>query len=129
MTKMTNYLESKLANHVLKNTAYTPPTTLYVAMHTADPTETGTVSEITTATFATYARKAVTLGAESGGVCLNSADVTWDNCPAITISHLSIWDALTGGNALFYGPLTAAQVMASGNTFRLPTGQLSAGFD
>lgn len=129
MTKMTNYLESKLANHVLKNTAYTPPTNIYVALHTADPTETGAVSEITTASFPTYARKQVIMGAESGGICLNSADILWDNCPAITISHVSIWDALSGGNALFYGPLSSAQVMASGNTFRYPTGQLSVGFD
>jgi hypothetical protein len=129
MTKMTNYLESKLANHVLKNTAYTPPTTLYIALHTADPTETGAVAEVTTGTYATYVRKAVTLGAESGGSCVSTADITWDALPAITISHVSVWDAASAGNALFYGPLGASKTMASGDSFRLATGQVTIGFD
>jgi hypothetical protein len=129
MTKLTNYLESKLANHVLKNTAYTPPTTLYVALHTADPTEVGNVGEVTTGTYATYARKAITLGTESGGSCTNSTDLTWDNCPAMTISHISVWDSLSGGNALFYGPLNASKTPASGDSFRLVSGSLSIGFD
>jgi hypothetical protein len=129
MTKMTNYLESKVAQHVLKNTAYTPPTTLYIALHTADPTEVGNVSEVTTGTYATYARKAVTLGAESGGSCVSAADLTWDTMPAITISHISVWDALTGGNSLLYGALGASKTMASGDSFRLASGQITLGFD
>lgn len=129
MTKMTNYLESKLAQHVLKNTTYTPPTTLYIALHTADPTEVGNVSEVTTGTYATYARKAVTLGAESGGSCVSTVDLTWDTMPAITISHISVWDAASGGNALFYGPLGASKTMASGDSFRLASGQITLGFD
>jgi hypothetical protein len=129
MTKMTNYLESKVAQHVLKNTAYTPPTTLYIALHTADPTEVGNVSEVTTGAYATYARKAVTLGAESGGSCVSAADLTWDTMPAITISHISVWDALTGGNSLLYGALGASKTMASGDSFRLASGQITLGFD
>jgi hypothetical protein len=129
VTKMTNYLETKLALHVLKNTAYTPPTTLYAALHTADPTETGAVSEVTTGTYASYARKAVTLGAESGGSCVSSADLTWDTTPVITFTHVTLWDSLTAGNPLFYGPLTASKTMGAGDTFRMPTGSLSAGFD
>ena len=129
MTKMTNYLESKVAQHVLKNTAYTAPSTLYIALHTADPTEAGNVSEVTTGTYATYVRKAVTLGAESGGSCVSSADLTWDSMPAITISHISVWDAATTGNCLLYGALTASKTMASGDSFRLASGQITLGFD
>lgn len=129
MTKMTNYLESKLAQHVLKNTAYTAPTTLYIALHTADPTETGAVSEVTTGAYPAYVRKAVTLGAESSGSCVSSADLTWDTFTALTVSHISVWDAASAGNALFYGPLGASKTMASGDSFRLASGQITLGFD
>jgi hypothetical protein len=129
MTKLTNYLENKLVDHVLRNTSYTPPATLYVALHTADPTEAGNVSEVTTGTYATYARKALTVGAPTNGVSTNSADLTWDNTPVITISHVSIWDSLTSGNPLFYGALSASKTMASGDTFKIPIGSLTVGFD
>lgn len=129
MTKLSNYLENKLVDHVLRNTAYTPPTALHVALHTADPTEAGNVGEVTTAAYATYARKTLSVGAPTNGVSTNSADLNWTNCPVITISHISIWDAASAGNCLYYGPLTAAQTMASGETFKIPAGSLSIGFD
>lgn len=129
MTKLSNYLENKLADHVLRNTAFTPPTNLYVALHTADPTEAGNVAEVTTAAYGSYARKQMTVGAPTNGVSTNNADLNWTNCPAITISHISIWDSLTAGNCLFFGPLSAAKTMASGETFKIVTGSLSVGFD
>jgi hypothetical protein len=129
MTKLTNYLEDKLVNHVLRNTAFTVPTTVYVALHTADPTETGAVAEVTTGTYPAYARKALTVGTPTNGLSTNSADLTWDTLTAITISHVSIWDALTVGNPLYYGALTASKTMGAGDTFRIPTGSLSVGFD
>lgn len=126
MTKLSNYLETKLADHVLRNTAYTPPANLYVALHTADPTETGAVAE---ASFTGYARKALTMGASSGGVCSSSADLSWNVGSTVTVSHVSIWDALTAGNCLFYGPLTQAKSLANGDTFKIIAGSLTVGFD
>jgi hypothetical protein len=126
MTKLSNYLENKLAYHVLRNTAYTPPTNLYIALHTADPTETGTVAETS---FTGYARKALTLGAPSNGVSSNSADLTWSVGSTVTVTHVSIWDSLSAGNCLFYGPLTASKTMANGDTFKIVTGSLTVGFD
>ena len=38
---ISDYLEDKLLDHVFENSAYTVPTTLYVALSTADPTDSG----------------------------------------------------------------------------------------
>jgi hypothetical protein len=127
---LTNYLEGKLAEHVLRNTAYTPATTLYVALHTADPTEVGNVAEVTTGAYTSYARKTVTFNANSGGICASAADLTWNiDGAGVTISHITISDALTAGNVLFYGPLNTSKTMANGEIFRIPAGSLTVGFD
>ncbi|MEH7251897.1 hypothetical protein V7111_07205 [Neobacillus niacini] len=129
MTKLTNYAETKLADYVLRGIAFTVPTTWYVALHTADPTEAGNVAELTTGTYPAYARKVVVFGASANGICPNTADLTWDNLTALNLTHCTIWDALTAGNPWFYGPLTAAKLMGAGDTFRMAAGTLSAGFD
>ncbi|MFD0825863.1 phage tail fiber protein [Neobacillus sp. M.A.Huq-85] len=128
---LTNYLEGKLAEHVLRNVAYTPPTTLFVALHTADPTEAGNVAEVTTAAYTSYARKQVTFNANSNGMCASAADISWNiDGAGVTIAHISIWDSLSGAtNPLFYGPLNASKTMANGEVFRIPAGSLSVGFD
>jgi hypothetical protein len=38
---MSNYLEDKVIDHMLRNQAFTPPTTVYASLHTSDPGETG----------------------------------------------------------------------------------------
>jgi hypothetical protein len=41
MSQMTDYLEKKLLDHTLGKAAYTMPTTVYLALFTADPGDTG----------------------------------------------------------------------------------------
>lgn len=127
--RLTNYLENALTNHVFRNTAYPAPTTVHLALHTADPTEAGNISEVTTAAYPGYTRKAFTVGVPSNGLSTNGADITWNVDGAVTFSHVSIWDAATGGNPLFYGPLNASKAMANGEVFRIPAGSLTVGFD
>lgn len=64
MSQMTNYLENALFNHVLRDTPYTSPSTLYVALHTADPTEVGATGEVS---GSSYARQAITFVAPTDG--------------------------------------------------------------
>ena len=41
MAEMSNYLEEKLLDHTLGTSAYTTPSTVYLALHTAVPTDAG----------------------------------------------------------------------------------------
>lgn len=124
MSQATNYLENELIDHVFRNAAMTSPTSVFLALHTADPTETGAVAEIS---GNGYARQAITFGAPADGVSTNS------NAPAFTasggnfgtITHFSIHDAVSAGNALAYGALDTSRTINDGETITFNIGDVS----
>jgi hypothetical protein len=59
-----DYLEDAVLDHVFRNTALTSPTTVYVALYTATPSDAGGGTEVS---GGSYARTAGTFGAASGG--------------------------------------------------------------
>ena len=121
---MSNYLENALINVTLRNTAYTAPTTVYVALYTTDPTDADTGTEVT---GGSYARQSVTFGVPSNGTSTNSADITFPTCTLTwgTVSHIGIRDALTSGNLLYYTPLDVSKTISTGDIFKITTGNLS----
>lgn len=124
MAEMSNYLENALINAVLRNTSYTSPTTVYVALFTSDPTDAGTGTEVS---GGGYARQAVTMGAPSDGVSNSSADVEFPQATASfgTVSHVGIYDASTGGNLLFHTALDSSKTIATGDVFKIASGSLT----
>lgn len=124
MSQFSNYLENALINATLRNTTYTSPTTVYVALYSTNPTDADTGTEIA---GGSYARTAVTFGAPSNGVSTNSADVTFPTATGTwgTVSHVGIRDASTAGNLLYHAALTASKTVASGDIFKISTGNLS----
>ncbi len=102
-------------------TAYTGPASLFVSLHTADPGATG-ASEVT---GGSYARQALTFGAPAAGTASNSATINFTNMPAVTVTHLGIWDAATAGGFHQSGSLTASVVVAAGNTLQFAAGQIT----
>lgn len=124
MSSASNYLEDSLLDHVLRNTAYTQPSALYVGLFTTDPTDADTGTEVS---GGSYARTAVTMGAASAGTSSNSADVTFPAATGTwgTISHIGIYDAASAGNLLFHGAVTTQKTIASGDTFQISSGALT----
>lgn len=117
-----NYLENKILDHVLKNTSYTSPATVYCALFTAAPGETGGGTEVT---GGSYARQSVTFSTASSGESHNSADVVFTLMPAATVTHFGIFDASTAGNLLYYGAFSASKTTTSGDTLTIPASGLS----
>jgi hypothetical protein len=124
MAEMSNYLENALINVTLRATAYTAPTTVYLALYTTDPTDADTGTECS---GTSYARQAVTFGAPSNGASTNSAAVEFPQAGSAwgTITHIGIRDALTVGNLLYHTPLDASKTIATGDVFRIATSSLS----
>lgn len=118
-----DYLEDKLLDHVLKNTAYTSPTTVYVGLYTVAPSDAGGGTEVS---GNNYARKSVTFSSASGGATANSADVTFDTPSASwgTVVAFGIFDQLTTGNLLYWGDLTANKTINSGDTVKFLSGDI-----
>ena len=124
MAEMSNYLENALINVTLRATAYTAPTTVYVALYTTDPTDADTGTECS---GTSYARQSVTFGAPSNGVSTNSAAVEFPQAGGSwgTITHIGIRDALTTGNLLYHTALDASKTIETGDVFRIATSSLS----
>jgi hypothetical protein len=124
MSEMSNYLENALINATLRATTYTAPATVYVALYTSDPTDADTGTEVT---GGSYARTAVTMGAPSNGVSLNSADVTFPTCTASwgVVAFVGLRDASTAGNLLYHSPLDESKTVGIGDVFKITTGNLS----
>ena len=124
MAEMSNYLENALINATLRNTAYTSPATVYVALFTTDPTDAGSGTQVS---GGSYARVAVTFGAPSNGVTTNSAAVEFPQATANwgTVTHIGLYDALTVGNLLYHTALDASKTIETGDIFKIAIGSLS----
>lgn len=101
---------------------------LYVALFTADPTESGlTANECT---YTSYARVAVsrTNGwTVSGNSAENAAAITFPQATggSETATHFAIMTASSGGDMLFSGALGSSQAIASGTTPEFAAGGLT----
>jgi len=126
MSDMSNYLETKLYDHVLRNTAYTSPTTVYAALWTAvTDAEAGTGTEVT---GGSYARQSVAFGASTNGAGSNSGLITFPTASANwgTVTHASLADASTAGNQLsIIQALAASKIVNNGDIFRFPIGNIT----
>ncbi len=124
MSEISNYLENALINATLRNTAYTSPTTVYVALYTTDPTDADTGTEVS---GNAYARQSVTFSAPSNGATSNSAAVEFPQATGSwgTVAYIGLRDASSGGNLLFHTALDASKTIATGDVFRIAIGSLT----
>ncbi len=124
MTALSNYCENALLDHVLGTTAFTKPTNTYVKLHTGDPGEDGTGNAAGETT-----RKILSWAAASAGSIAIDTALQWTSVASSeTYSHVSVWDALTGGNLIAYGALSSSQVVNSGDTFDIASGAITLSF-
>jgi hypothetical protein len=124
MAAISNYLENALINATLRNTAYSSPATVYVGLFTTDPTDAGTGTEVS---GGSYSRESATFAAPSNGVSSTNADIQFDQATANwgTVTHFGIFDALTAGNLLYHGVLTASKTIETGDVFKIASGNLT----
>ena len=128
MAELSDYLEDKLLDHVLRGTSYTSPTTVYMGLYTSDPGDDNSGTEVS---GGSYARQIVSVTTASGGIVTSSADITFPQATGDwgTISHIGLLDALTSGNLLMHTPLTTSKTIDSGDIFKIAAGSLTAELD
>jgi len=122
-----NYLETELLDHVFANAAYTSPTTVYVGLFTSNPDEDGSGTEVS---GGSYARQSGSFTV-SGNTATTNAAIEFPTATASwgTITHIGKYDASTAGNLLAYAALTASKAIASGDVFRIPSGDIDITLD
>lgn len=122
---LSTYLKPKVLDHILgKGTAdFTPPASLFVSLHSADPGLTG-ANELS---GNGYVRVAVTFGVAASGTKSNSGSVVFgpaagSNWAAAT--HFGVWDSSSAGNLLYYGALDTSRTNLVGGTLTYAVGDL-----
>ena len=114
-----NYLETAIMNHFWGGTSQAQPAGHYVKLHVGDPGEDGTANAAVETT-----RQEVTSWTGAADVRSNGNLLQWLSVAATeTYTHVSIWDAVTGGNCLGSGTLSGGAVTA-GQNFEIPIGDL-----
>jgi hypothetical protein len=127
MAGKSDYLEGKVLDHLFGIASYSAPATLYLALFTAAPSDSGGGTEVT---GGSYARAAVTNNNTSWS---RTAD-TVSNLNAIdfaaatgvwgTIGWVGVFDAVSGGNLLFWAPLTSTRTVTTSDQVGFAPGQL-----
>ena len=114
-----NFLELELLDHVFGAAAYTAPVTLYVALFTVAPSDSGGGTEVA---GGSYARAPVTnnatnfpaaaAGAKSNGTAITfvTATANWG-----TVVAFGIFDAASAGNLLAWADLTVNKPINNGD--------------
>lgn len=126
----TNYLANKMLDHTFKTAAYTVPTNIYVALSTANPTDTGAGASEPAGNG--YARTLCNVwNAAAAGATANTGAITFPTATGSwgTITHAQLYDASTVGNPLLYGALGVSQAVVNGNVVEYDVGALQITLD
>jgi len=121
MSKMSDYLEVELRKHIFRTGSFTKPSALYVSLHTADPTDDASGTEVSGGSYARVQRDPL----DANWTGASSTNGQTDNAAAITfpsptgnwgsVTHFGIWDASTSGNMLIHGALTTPKTVNNGD--------------
>lgn len=125
MAGFSDYLEDKVLDHVFGGNAYTAPSTLYVALYTVAPTDTGGGTEVSGGGYVRQSG-AFTVSGTNPTTASNTAAIEYPTATANygTVVAVGIFDALSSGNLLAYANLTTSKVVSTGDVFRFNTGDL-----
>lgn len=105
--------------NTLRATNMTAPVATYVKLHVGDPGAAGAGNPAAGSTTRVVATQAAPSG---NAIALNGTAPVWTNGGTTeTITHISIWDAITAGNFDYAVALTTPQPWVSGNTLTLAT--------
>lgn len=137
MGSFSDFLELELLDHVFGNAAYSAPATIYIALYTAAPSDSGGGTEVSTSDWTNYARVAVTnnatnfpaasAGAKSNGTDIDFGTATISSAP--TVVAAAALDASSGGNFLAWGALTENKTINNGDPVTFGTGDFDLTLD
>ena len=122
---LSDYLEDKLLKHTFANTAFTTPGTVYLALYTAAPSDTGGGTEVSGGSYARISCAFSVSGTDpctatnSSAAEFATATGTWG-----AVGWVGLHDASSSGNLLAWAALTASKTVSSGDVFRFDQGDL-----
>lgn len=123
MSAASDYMENLALKWALTTNSATRPTTWYVALFTTATTDAGGGTEVT---GGSYARQSATFtvtndtAATNANVLFPTATADWG-----TVTHVAIYDSLSGGNLLFHGAASSSKLIQTGDAYLINSGNLT----
>lgn len=124
-----NHLGNAIINYTLRGQAMPGISGTYFALFTADPTAAFTAGTEVSAGW--YVRMATgSFAAPSAKTTYNASRVEFPPVTgaSVTITHIGITDALTGGNLLYYETLPAPEIVNINGVYVVDSQTLSGDF-
>ena len=131
--KATDY-EIEVIDHVFDGYSLpSPPNTLYIALHTGDPTNDGDENEVSASDYERIpvSESDFTTSGSNPRRATNDVDIVSEEAESNwgTIDHISIWDSSDGGRCFYVGETEEAQTIPAGDEFYIPEGLLDISED
>ena len=129
MGGISDWLELELLDHVLLTGDYAVPADIYVALFVGDPLDTGAGgAEVTGGSYArvvcnTWNAASARATANTGAITFAEATAGWG-----TVTHFAIYDAISGGNFLAHGTLSASKTIGTGDNAEFAAGDIDISF-
>ena len=127
---MSDYLENKIIDWMIRGQSYTPPATLYFGLTTSACSDSATGTEVSGGSYArvgvtaslanfagTQSAGSTTASSGTGGTTSNNGAITFATPSANwgQVTHVIVMDASTSGNLLFCIALTAMKNINNGD--------------
>lgn len=123
-----DFLENEILDHILGGGDYTRPATVYIALFTVTPSDSGGGTEVTGGSYdrVDVTNNATNWPAASGGAKANGTAITFPQATANwgTVVAFGIFDANSGGNLLYWGAVSPNKAVNSGDTASFAVGDL-----
>lgn len=120
-TGLSSTMAVGILNELCNAGSWTVPTSCWIKLHLGDPGAAGSTSPASNTT-----RQAASFSsASTNGTITTSADITWTSVSATeSYSHISAWDASTGGNFIFSDNLETTRGLTAGDNFTISAGDI-----
>lgn len=124
-----NYLEEKMLDHVLGGPNYTRPGTVYVALFTTAPNDSGGGVEVSGGSYArvAVANNETNWPQATSSTKTNGTDIVFPTATAAQgeVVAFGIFDAAVAGNLLYWGTLDTSKVVDTDDTPIIRAGDLT----
>jgi len=129
MAGKSDYFERAVLDWALGGATPTRPTSRTVKLFTANPSDAGGGTEVSTGTWTNYAGVAATFAAAATSTgtssASNSADTDFGTAATsadVTLTGFGVYDHL--GNLLYWAAFATPQIVQNGNPVKFPAGSL-----
>ena len=122
-----NSAETLTLNWLFTANSATRPTAWYLGLHTSNPDEDDSGTEVS---GGGYARQSASFSV-SGNTATTSAAIEYPTATANygTVTHVGVYDASSAGNLIAYAALSSSKTIETGDVFRVPAGDLDITLD